>query len=66
MAISSYYSIAYLALFLPIVIILYTVMPKKVRWLVLLLSGWWFFWCVSGKLLVYILLSSLSIHHGGI
>ena len=66
MAISSYYSIAYLALFLPIVIILYTVMPKKVRWLVLLLSSWWFFWCVSGKLLVYILLSSLSIHHGGI
>ncbi len=66
MAVSSYYSIAYLALFLPIVIILYTVMPKKVRWLVLLLSSWWFFWCVSGKLLVYILLSSLSIHHGGI
>ena len=66
MAMDSYYSIAYLALFLPAVIGVYTVFPKKGRWAVLLCSSLLFFWCISGKLVIYLLVSIVSIHYGGI
>ncbi len=66
MAMDSYYSIAYLALFLPLVIVVYTLFPKKGRWAVLLGSSLIFFWCISGKLVIYLLASIVSIHYGGI
>lgn len=66
MAINSYYSIAYLAIFLPAVVIAYTVLPKKVRWLVLLIFSGIFFWSMSGKLLLWLVISIFSIHYGGI
>lgn len=62
----SYCSFAYLALFLPVVIIGYSVLPKKLRPLVLLFSSYGLFWIISGKLLVYLLLSTVSIHYLGI
>lgn len=62
----SYCSFAYLALFLPVVIIGYSVIPKKLRPLVLLLASYGLFWIISGKLLVYLLLSTIAIHYIGI
>lgn len=65
-AITSYFSFRYMAVFLPVVMALYMIPHRKTRRLVLLLSGYVFFWAVSGKLLVYLLLSTLSIHHIGL
>ena len=65
MEISSYVSIAYLVLFLPAVILLYGISPRRIRPYVLLLSSYAFFWSISGKLLIYLLLSTFSIHHTG-
>lgn len=56
----------YYLLFLPIVVLLYQLFPKKKRWLVLLGASYVFFWLISGKLLIYLLLSTFSIHHFGL
>ena len=66
MTLNSYYSIAYLAVFLPVVIAAYTAVPKKVRWAVLLAASGFFFWCISGKLLIWLIVSVISIHYAGI
>lgn len=63
---SSFFSILYIAVFLPSVIILYNVFPKKYRPAVLLIGSYVFFWSISGKLLVYLLFSTLSVHHIGL
>ncbi len=65
-SISSYFSIPYLVVLLPLTIGLYIIMPQKARRWVLLLSSWLFFWAVSGKLIVYLLFSTLSVHHIGL
>ena len=61
-AMNSYFSVQYLAVLLPVTVVLYAVMPQKARRVVLLLASYAFFWAVSGKLLVYLLASTLSIH----
>lgn len=63
---TSYFSIEYLVIFLPVVVGLYVILPQKARRLVLLLSSYVFFWAVSGKLIIYLLFSTLSIHHIGV
>lgn len=63
---TSYCSLAYLFFFLPGVMLLYSVTPKKYRWISLLAANYIFFWCFSGKLLAFLLFSTLSIHHFGI
>lgn len=62
----SYFSPIYFAFLLPIVAILYAAVPKKVKPYVLLTASYVFFWMISGKLLGYLLLSTLSIHHFGL
>lgn len=66
LSLSSYFSIEYLAVLLPVSVGMYAVLPQKFRRVSLLLSSYLFFWAVSGKLIVYLLLSTLSIHHIGI
>ena len=66
MSLSTYFSPQYLALFLPIVILLMAVLPQKGRRLTLLLSSYFLFWCFSGKLIIYLLVSTFSIHHFGL
>ena len=66
MSISSYCSLAYLAVFLPAVILLYSLAPRKARPFALLFASYGFFWMVSGKLLAFLLVSTFSIHHAGI
>lgn len=63
---SSYFTLLYFVCFLPIVAIVYSLVPKKVRPYILLGSSYAFFWMLSGKLLVYLLLSTASIHHFGL
>ena len=65
-SLSSYFSIEYLVILLPISVGLYAVLPQKLRRMSLLLSSYVFFWAVSGKLIAYLLFSTLSIHHIGL
>lgn len=62
----TYSGTLFLVVFLPLVIILYNIIPQKHRWKVLLISSYIFFWSISGKLLAYLLFTTLSIHHFGL
>lgn len=66
MAISSYYSLSYLLVLLPVSVGCYGVLPQRVRRLALLVFNCVFFWAISGKLILFLLLSTLSIHHIGL
>ncbi len=66
MGIESYCSIDYCAIFLPIVGIIYSITPKKYRWLSLLLSSYVFFCLVSGQLIAYLLFTTVCIYLTGI
>ena len=61
----SYWSLTYLFAFLPIVIIIYNLLPQKHRWKLLLLASYAFFWIISNKLIVYIIATTLLIYFGG-
>ncbi len=63
---TSYLSPLFLFIFLPLVIIIYTLTKQKYRWIILLLSSLVFFWFISGYLVIYIIISSFSVHHIGI
>lgn len=61
----SYFSVLYLVAFLPIVLIAYQAVGRKARWAVLLLASYVFFWCISSKLIVFILISTVSVWAAG-
>ena len=63
---TSYFSLAYLAIFLPIVIVIYWLMPHKARRWTLLISSYVFFWLISGKLTVFLLITTLSMYLFGL
>ena len=63
---TSFFSVFYLAIFLPVMFILYNVCPKKYRPFVLILGSYVYFYSISGKLLMYLLFSTMSIHHIGL
>ena len=62
----TYCDLTYLIVFLPIVMLIYSICKQKHRSKVLLLASYVFFWSISGKLIIYLLLSTLSIHHFGL
>ncbi len=62
----SYCSPAYIFLFLPLTLFIYGLLPQKGRRVVLLLAGYAFFYILSGKLVVYLLLSTVAIHYFGL
>ena len=62
----SYVAPLYLLVFLPAVVFLYNIVPKKLRPMVLLLASYLFFWSISGKLILFLLISTFSIHHFGL
>ena len=62
----SYVAPLYLLVFLPAVVFLYNIVPKKLRPVVLLLASYLFFWSISGKLILFLLISTFSIHHFGL
>lgn len=62
----SYISFTYLIVFLPLVLLAYKIMPQRYRWLVLLLSSYSFFFIISKFLIIYLILSTVSIYFIGI
>ena len=62
---STYFSLGYLIL-LAAAVLTYACTPKKVRRWVLLAFSYLFFYAVSGKLVCYLIFSTLSVHHIGI
>ena len=63
---ASYCSLLYVGVFLPAVVLCYALMPQRHRGKVLLAASYVFFWSVSGKLVVFLLASSFSLHHFGL
>ena len=62
----SYCSPYYFLILLPIAILLYGITPKKYKSKTLLVLSYIFFWMISNKLIIYLLISTFSIHHFGI
>lgn len=66
LSVSSYFSVTYLAGLLPVTVLLYAVLPRRLRRWELLLASYVFFWAVSGKLVIYLWWTTLSAHYGGL
>jgi alginate O-acetyltransferase complex protein AlgI len=52
-------------IFLAIVVILYKIIPKKYKWIVLLVASYVFYFINSAKLTIFIILSTVSIYFVG-
>lgn len=65
-AMTSYFSLAFLVGFLPISLALYFLMPQKAKKYTLLALSVAFFWLISGKLIIYLFLSVMSVHWFGL
>ncbi len=63
--IETYFSLQFL-LFLTATILLYEILPQRGRRLILLLSSYVFFYSISRKLVLYLIMSTFSIHHFGL
>lgn len=62
----SYFNLTYAFLFLIAVVIIYNLIPKKFRSFLLLIASYTFFFIISGKLILFLILSTLSIYGGAI
>ena len=62
---TSYFSPIYLVLFLPVVLVVYSVLPQKGRRWWLLAASYAFFWLISGGLAVYLLASTAVMYYVG-
>ena len=65
-SLSSYFSVEYMLILLPLSVGLYLILPQKLRRISLLLCSYTFFWAVSGKLIVYLLISTLLVYLFGL
>lgn len=62
----AYHTSLYLFLFLPAVLLAYQLTPRKSRWKVLLMAGYAFFYLISGKLLLYLIATTVFTHYIGV
>lgn len=62
----SYHTADFLLLLLPLTIGFHFITPQKHRWKILLIASYIFFWSISGKLIIYLLLSTFAIHYAGL
>ena len=53
---TSYFSVAFLVIFLPVSVVVYAVIPQKARKYFLLIASFAFFWLISGQLIAYLCL----------
>ena len=60
----TYFSLSYAFLFLPIVIIIYSLTPKKFRYIILLIASLVFFGILSKFLIFYLIATIISIYFG--
>ena len=58
---TSYFSLTMLGLILPGTAVAYQVIPRRARWAVLLAASYVTFWAISGKLLAFLLASTVTI-----
>ena len=63
---SSYFSLVFFFPFLFLAVLAYGLAPRRARWAVLLSASYVFFWCLSGALVVFIAISTLSIYLCGL
>ena len=59
---SSYFSMVFYALFLPLLGLAYMVVPRRVRPVVLLLASYTFIWVLSSWLTIFVAISTLSVY----
>lgn len=52
--------------FVAVVVLLYFIVPKKIKWIVLLLASYTFYWISSNKLIIFILITTISIYIGAL
>ncbi|MBE6464120.1 MAG: MBOAT family protein [Eggerthellaceae bacterium] len=62
---NSYFSLAFNLILLPCTIIVYCLAPRKARFAVLLAASYVFFWCLSGALIAFILISTAIVYACG-
>lgn len=62
----NYTSLFYLIIFLPLVLLSYQLVSEHHRWKVLLFASYLFFYSISGTLLIFLIASTVSIHHIGL
>ena len=62
----AYHTTLYLVLFLPASMIAYQLMPVKYRFYVLLLFGYYFYYCISGTLIIYIMAATITTYLSGL
>ena len=62
----AYHTATYLFVFLPVVLLAYQFAPRKLRWAVLLGAGYVFFWSFSGRLLLFLIGTTLFSHYIGV
>lgn len=63
---SNYFSTSYLAIFLPLAMLFYSITPAKAKKYALLIMSFGFFWLISGKLVLILAITALSIHYFGL
>src|SRR5574344_1359546 len=63
---TSFFSLAYFAGFLPFCLIGYSLMPKHWKKFFLLIISYIFFWLISGNLLIYLIISTFSMYSFGL
>lgn len=63
---TSFFAPAFFVLFLPLSVIGYSITPGKLKKYFLLMASYGFFWLISGELLVYLLLTTFSMHYFGL
>lgn len=61
-----YHTSLYLVVFLPLSLFLYQITPKKKRWITLLIFDYTFFWLISGKLVLFLMGTTLFTHYTGV
>ncbi len=62
----AYNSYLYIVVFLGLSLLLYYVTPKRLRWIILLLASYVFYCVSSGGLIVYLLISTVSVYICGL
>ena len=63
---TSYFSLGFFLIFLPISIAIYLIAPQKAKKYTLIFFSAVFFWFISGKLIVFLLLTVASVHWFGL
>jgi alginate O-acetyltransferase complex protein AlgI len=64
--IMQYVSIGYLFCFMPLLMLVYSLLPGRQRWKVLLAASYVFYILMSGKLLIFLLVSTLLLYFTGL